>query len=141
MGDLHLDTVPSGPLSYSEERFWQELGADRQTFIKRGTLLEVPLDEDVETRTLRGLVDTVTERHEILRTAYEPADGRAVRRVLPSFRHEVIECEKVPYPFDGDHPDRLTPRDRHALTPLIWEHVNPYGRYELDMRTRIAALA
>ena len=26
------------------------------------------------------------------------------------------------------------------LTPLIWEHVNPYGRYELDMRTRIAAL-
>ena len=23
---------------------------------------------------------------------------------------------------------------------LIWEHVNPYGRYELDMRTRIAAL-
>ena len=37
--------------------------------------------------------------------------------------------------------DRLTPRDRHALTPLIWEHVNPYGRYELDMRTRIAALA
>ena len=30
---------------------------------------------------------------------------------------------------------------RHALTPLIWEHVNPYGRYELNMRTRIAALA
>ena len=37
--------------------------------------------------------------------------------------------------------NRLTARDRHALTPLIWEHVNPYGRYELDMRTRIAALA
>ena len=35
---------------------------------------------------------------------------------------------------------RLTPRDHHALTPLIWEHVNPYGRYELDMCTRIAAL-
>ena len=37
--------------------------------------------------------------------------------------------------------NQLTPRDRHALTPLIWEHVNPYGRYELDMATRIAALA
>jgi TnpA family transposase len=37
--------------------------------------------------------------------------------------------------------ERLTARDRHALTPLIWEHVNPYGRQELDMRTRIAALA
>jgi hypothetical protein len=22
-----------------------------------------------------------------------------------------------------------------ALTPLIWEHVNPYGRFELDMTT------
>jgi TnpA family transposase len=37
--------------------------------------------------------------------------------------------------------ERLTARDRHALTPLFWEHVNPYGRHELDMRTRIAALA
>jgi len=36
---------------------------------------------------------------------------------------------------------RLTDRDRQALTPLIWEHVNPYGRQELDMLTRIAALA
>ncbi len=36
---------------------------------------------------------------------------------------------------------RLTDRDRKALTPLIWGHVNPYGRQELDMRTRVAALA
>lgn len=27
---------------------------------------------------------------------------------------------------------KLTPRDFSALTPLIWEHVNPYGRFELD---------
>jgi hypothetical protein len=31
----------------------------------------------------------------------------------------------------------LTPRDFAALTPLIWEHVNPYGRFELDMNTRL----
>ena len=24
---------------------------------------------------------------------------------------------------------------RHAITPLIWDHVNPYGRYELDMES------
>jgi hypothetical protein len=24
-----------------------------------------------------------------------------------------------------------------ALTPLIWEHVNPYGRFELDMDARL----
>jgi hypothetical protein len=27
--------------------------------------------------------------------------------------------------------------DLRALTPLIWEHVNPYGRFELDMTTRL----
>jgi TnpA family transposase len=38
------------------------------------------------------------------------------------------------------HPDwrqKLEPRDLSALTPLIWEHVNPYGRFELDMNARI----
>ena len=34
--------------------------------------------------------------------------------------------------------DRLTAVDRRAITPLIWENVNPYGRFELDMDTRIA---
>jgi len=33
--------------------------------------------------------------------------------------------------------ERLTAIDRRALTPLIWGHVNPYGRYELDMGTRL----
>ena len=32
---------------------------------------------------------------------------------------------------------RLTQRDLAALTPLIWEHINPYGKFELDMKTRI----
>jgi hypothetical protein len=26
------------------------------------------------------------------------------------------------------------------LTPLIWEHVNPYGRFDLDMNARLALL-
>lgn len=32
---------------------------------------------------------------------------------------------------------RFTPRDYAALTPLIWEHGNPYGRFDLDMHTRL----
>jgi TnpA family transposase len=32
---------------------------------------------------------------------------------------------------------RLTATDLRALTPLMWEHVNPYGRFELDMTTRL----
>jgi len=31
----------------------------------------------------------------------------------------------------------LTTTDLRALTPLIWEHVNPYGRFDLDMATRL----
>jgi hypothetical protein len=27
---------------------------------------------------------------------------------------------------------KLTARDLSALTPLFWEHGNPYGRFELD---------
>lgn len=33
---------------------------------------------------------------------------------------------------------RLTERDLKALTPLMWEHVNPYGRFDLDMTSRLS---
>lgn len=36
--------------------------------------------------------------------------------------------------------EKFTPRDYAALTPLIWEHVNPYGRFDLDMNARLALL-
>ncbi len=39
-----------------------------------------------------------------------------------------------------DWADRLTSRDQQAVTPLIWDHVNPYGRFELDMDSRIPVL-
>lgn len=32
---------------------------------------------------------------------------------------------------------RLTDADRRALSPLLWTHVNPYGRCELDMNDRL----
>jgi TnpA family transposase len=32
---------------------------------------------------------------------------------------------------------KLIARDLGALTPLFWEHVNPYGRFELDMNARL----
>lgn len=27
--------------------------------------------------------------------------------------------------------------DRRALSPLLWTRVNPYGRFELDMNSRL----
>jgi hypothetical protein len=35
---------------------------------------------------------------------------------------------------------RMTPRDYAALTPLVWEHVNPYGRLDLDMNGMAKAM-
>jgi TnpA family transposase len=32
---------------------------------------------------------------------------------------------------------RLTDQDRRALSPLFWAHVNPYGRFHLDMETHL----
>jgi hypothetical protein len=33
--------------------------------------------------------------------------------------------------------ERLSDADRRALSPLFWTHVNPYGRFELDMSDRL----
>lgn len=36
--------------------------------------------------------------------------------------------------------DKLTKEDKRALTPLIYEHVNPYGLFPLDLSTRLPHL-
>jgi TnpA family transposase len=33
--------------------------------------------------------------------------------------------------------ERMTPEDFRALTPLTYEHINPYGTFELDMQQRL----
>ena len=33
--------------------------------------------------------------------------------------------------------DKLTLTDLRALTPLKWQHINPYGTFTLDMRARL----
>ncbi|WP_393100442.1 transposase [Streptomyces sp. LN325] len=33
--------------------------------------------------------------------------------------------------------DKLTEADRRGLSPLFWTHVNPYGRFELDMNRHL----
>lgn len=32
---------------------------------------------------------------------------------------------------------RLSPEDYRGLTPLIYAHINPYGRYDIDLDARI----
>ncbi len=37
-----------------------------------------------------------------------------------------------------DWQGRLTAVDLRALSPLKWQHVNPYGTFTLDMQERLA---
>lgn len=39
--------------------------------------------------------------------------------------------------LDTKWAERLTDADRRGLSPLFWTHVNPYGRFELDMNSRL----
>lgn len=38
---------------------------------------------------------------------------------------------------DPNWQDRLSPEDYRGLTPLIYAHITPYGRYDIDLGTRI----
>ena len=38
---------------------------------------------------------------------------------------------------EPDWARRLTAEDYRGLTPLIYNHVNPYGRFDLDLGSRI----
>jgi Tn3 transposase DDE domain len=33
--------------------------------------------------------------------------------------------------------DSIGPNERRGLTPPFWTHINPYGRFELDMTARL----
>jgi TnpA family transposase len=40
-------------------------------------------------------------------------------------------------PRDPAWAGKLTEEDRRGLSPLFWSHVNPYGRFRLDMDSRL----
>ncbi len=56
--------------------------------------------------------------------------------------HRRFGSPMAPYPARAAHrgiTSELHGGDAYAaLTPLFWEHVNPYGRFDLDMNTRLA---
>ena len=37
--------------------------------------------------------------------------------------------------------ERMKPDDLCALTPLIYAHINPYGKFDLDMQKRLPLMA
>jgi hypothetical protein len=60
---------------------------------------------------------------------FEPSPGRASGRINAHYGDDPGSK------FYTHLSDRFAPF--YTLTPLIWEHVNPYGRFELDMEARL----
>ena len=74
------------------------------------------------------------------------AVGGKNRPARCQFVHCSVEAENPIVPigdkienqrFDTTRRHTLNETDLRALTPLIWEHAKPYGRFELDMTTRL----
>ncbi|QWP75369.1 amino acid adenylation domain-containing protein [Lysobacter sp. K5869] len=71
------------PLSFAQRRLWfvDRLGGDSRQFnVPTAVRLRGALDAAAMAEALRALV----ERHEVLRTVYEEADGEPVQRPLPA---------------------------------------------------------
>ena len=70
--------------------------------------------------------------------AYE-SSITAVRTYLKELdEHGLVkQTESGHYTMDEGWMDRMAEEDRRALTPLIHNHVTPYGSFELDMEKRL----
>jgi len=117
VADSNPDTdrdISLAPISYCEEAAWQEFATDKFVFFNRLFELKITLPPDAGVDVARDVTARLTARHEILRTGFEPsADGTGVvRRVLPSYEHEVRVADE---PDFSVHPDpeqtSLTPTD------------------------------
>lgn len=68
------------------------------------------------------------ESHEVSMLAVHPLQSALVH-VNTLLMQQVLADEK--------RAGMLTDADRRVLSPLFWTHVHPYGRFELDMNSRV----
>jgi len=77
------------PLSYAQQRLWflDRLGGGSREYNVPGALrLHGALDQ----RALEKAINTIVERHEILRTHFEEVDGEAVQVIAPELRLGLV---------------------------------------------------
>jgi Condensation domain len=68
------------PLSFSQEKIWQDVKADNTATMSQALRLTGPLNISVLLEAFREIID----RHESLRTTFGEVDGRPVQTVLPN---------------------------------------------------------
>lgn len=64
-----------------------------------------------------------------------PADVKGFRRQLQA--RLVAQCAAADAGYPGTGDLLITPVDKRGVTPLLWEHVLPYGEVELNMTRRL----
>ncbi|WP_406726982.1 condensation domain-containing protein [Streptomyces sp. GD-15H] len=70
------------PASFGQERMWLSDWFDPEASTE-STVFVIGLRGDLDVAALRGAVNDLTERHEVLRTVVEPDGARLVQRILP----------------------------------------------------------
>jgi condensation domain-containing protein len=113
--------MDSGPLSYSEERFWrgEQLPAETTTFVEcpRHVPLFLRMSSMPDMSALRASLAQVLERHPVLRSRYVERDGIPIRLLGP--------CEEIPIPFtDLSVGVKSRPGRRAALGETLAAEVN-----------------
>ena len=57
--------------------------------------------------------------------------------LTPLLNFQVVTALMQQVLAEPEWQGRLTEPDLRALTPLKWQHINPYGTFTLDMHERL----
>src|SRR3569833_3090569 len=120
IGSIRLNSPEAGPATWSKlERIiknrpinWELIANHYDQMIKYATALRVG----------------TAEAEQVLRRFTKGGPKQPV--------YLAMENSAAPY-APSEWAERLTPEDRRGLSPLFWTHINPYGRFYLDMNTRL----
>src|ERR1035438_1003957 len=94
-----------------------------------------------DSRRVNSHVERVGALAAARRRAISCSRSWQLQRGTTTSRHQPINTLLIDQILAQPHwQGKFTLRDYAALTPLIWEHVNPYGRFDLDMNSRLALL-
>lgn len=101
--------------SYAQEQVWflEQTGEAWRAYRFHARL---DLSGDLDIRALQRALDQLVERHDILRTAFEVAEGQLRRRVLPRVRATLplIDLSDLPEPQRGQELDAAIARELAA---------------------------